>query len=347
MNTLRSLFVTGIIAVCLFFSPAAKAQQDTAIDYAALGVDTTALYDSLLNELRMLGLAGASKKSYFDVNVGMGNGTFALQNASFDVSTNHIFYNAGLGYYHKSGLSVSAGANFTNSNGSLSVYQQYISPAFDFRNKKVAAGISYFHYFNKKDVDFYISPLVNELYAYTVLKKSWLQPKLALDYAWGQYDELEGLKFIDTVRYRRFAPIVRYLSRQQRIANVSDFSIMFSVRHDFIHTSEKHPKLFFRYTPSLLVLGGTATYGSNTPLNSLNGPRMTNLTNVQYFQSLYGDAFTPPSTSFALQNFNITNAAMLGVGAFYIQGQLTLSYIIPKAQSRWNTFFNLTTGVSF
>lgn len=339
--------VAGLLVVALTVSPAANAQQDSAIDYAALGVDTTALYDSLLNELRMLGLAGASKKSYFDVNVGLGNGTFALQNASFEVNTNHIFYNAGMGYYHKSGLSVSAGANITSSNGSLSIYQMYLSPAFDFSNKNLAAGISYFHYFNKKDVDFYISPLVNELYAYTVLKKLWLQPKLALDYAWGQYDELAGLKFIDTVRYRRFAPIVRYLSRQQRIANVSDFSIMFSLRHDFIYTPPKHSKLFFRYTPSLLVLGGTASYGSNTPLNSLNGPRMTSLTNIKYFQQLYGSSFTPPSSNFAVQNFNITNTAMFGAGAWYIQGQMTFSYFIPKAQSRWNTLFNVTTGISF
>lgn len=337
------LIASALLAAALLLAPPSKAQCDSSAFYLAT-IDTTALYDSLLQELQMLGLAGKGPKSYFDINVGFGNGNFAWQNAALAQNTGQLFYTGGLGYYHKSGLSLSGGANLTNNNGKASIYQSYISPAYDFRNRKLATGISFYRYFNQQDLSFYLSPLVNELYSYFTLRNTWLQPKLAVDYAWGTYDELAGLQFIDTVRFRRFAPIVRYLSRQNRIANVSDLSLMFSLRHDFIATAKDGSDRFFRYSPSVLLLAGTATYGTNTPLNSLTGPRMTNLTNVRLFNELYGQAFTPPDQQFSLQNLNITNAAMLGIGKWYLQGQLVLSYLIPKAQSGWNVFFNLTTG---
>lgn len=342
MKKLVSIFLLGAY---LAGSPLARS-QDTSFSQLLSGIDTTAMYDSLLQELRMLGLTGAGAKSFFDVNVGLGNGSFALQNGTVDVKTNHIFYNTGFGYYHKSGLSVSGGINVTNDSGSLTLYQGYVSPSFDYQSKNVAFGLSYFHYFNKQDLSFYVSPLVNELYTYVVLKKGWLVPKLAFDYGWGTYDQLDNLKYIDTVRFRRFAPIVRYLSKQESTANVHDFSVMLSVRHDFTSKSAGSSSHYFRYTPSLLLLAGTSTYGTNTPLGSLNGPRMSNLTNVQLFKELYGTAFTPPEDEFAFQNFNISQSAMYTMGKWYLQALLTFSYIIPKAQSRWNTYFNITTGIS-
>lgn len=335
-----------LFSVAVFASCSSAKGQDTSFSQLLGGIDTTALYDSLLQELRMLGLTGAGPKSFFDVNVGLGNGSFALQNANFDVKTNHIFYNAGIGYYHKSGFSLSGGMNVTNDSGSLTLYQGYVSPAFDYQSKTVAVGLSYFHYFNKENLSFYISPLVNELYSYIVYKKGWLVPKLAFDYAWGTYNQMDNLKYIDTVRFRRFAPIVRYLSKQESSANVNDFSVMLSVRHDFTARSKQASSHYFRYTPSLLLLAGTSTYGTNTPLGSLNGPRMANLTNVQLFRDLYGSSFAPVKNDFAFQNFNITQSAMYTVGKWYLQGLLTFSYIIPKEQSKWNTFFNLTTGIS-
>jgi hypothetical protein len=294
----------------------------------------------------MLGLAGVEPKSFFDVNLGLGNGTFALQNRNFEVKTNHIFYNAGLGYYHKSGFSLSGGLNVTNDSGNLILFQGHISPAFDLQTKSLAFGISYFHYFNRKNLSFYISPLVNEFFTYVVFKKGWLVPKLAFDYAWGTYDQLDNLKYIDTVRFRRFAPIVRYLSKQESNAAVHDFSVMLSVRHDFTTRLGGSSVQFFRYTPSLLLLAGTSTYGTNTPLGSLNGPRMSTLANVQLFQDLYGNAFEPVKNDFAFQHFNISQTVMYTVGKWYLQGMLNCSYIIPKEQSKWNVFFNVSTGIS-
>jgi hypothetical protein len=70
------------------------------------------------------------------------------------------------------------------------------------------------------------------------------------------------------------------------------------------------------------------------------------MTIVQLFTELYGSAFAPVEDAFALQSFNISQMAMYGVGKWYVQGMLTLSYFVPKEQSKWNAFFNVTTGIS-
>ncbi len=342
---MKKLLHYSFLLGLLVQAPAAKAQDTSQAQWLA-AIDTTALYDSLLQELRLLGLTGPRPKSFFDVNVGVGNGSFALQNASFDVETDHLFYMTGFGYYHKSGLSLSGGLNLTGETGKASLFQGFVAPAYDYQSKSIATGISYFHYFNKKDVSFYVSPLVNELYSYLVFKKGWLVPKLAFDYGWGTYNQLDNLKLVDTVRYRRFAPIVRYLSKQEGTARINDFSVMFSVRHDFIWRPTGTKAQYFKYTPSIMLLAGTARYGTNTPLASLSGPRMANMTIVQLFTELYGSAFAPVEDAFALQSFNISQMAMYGVGKWYVQGMLTLSYFVPKEQSKWNAFFNVTTGIS-
>jgi hypothetical protein len=339
-----SIAVFVCLVLLLAITPLRAQEADSLASWKA-EVDTLALYDSLLNELQLLGLVGGGSRSVLDVNLGMGNGSFALQNSKYGANSAQFFYTAGLGYYHKSGLSLSGGLNVTSDSNVLKVYQGYVSPAYDFSSSSVAAGVSYYKYFNASNTGFYISPLVNEVYAYFTYRKSWLQPKIAFDYGWGTYNELANLQFIDTVRFRRLARLVRYLSQQDASAPVSDFSIIASVRHDFLFLSKKNEKNFFRYAPGLQVMAGTATYGTNTPLNSLNGPRLANLAEVRFFQENFAAAFAPPEQSFAFQNINLSQMAMYGIGKWYLQGQLVLSYILPKESAGWRLFFNVTTGI--
>ncbi len=343
-------FTTILLVTLVLCAPKPLAAQDSTwskVDTSILNtIDTTALYDSIMNELRMLGLVDYQRKSMVDFNVGIANGSFALQNKNYEVSTNHVFLNTGIGYYHKSGLSLIGGANFTNDQNRFTMYQAFVAPGYDFQNKSVAAGISYFHYFNKKDLSFYVSPLVNEFYTYFVYKKWWLQPKVAFDYGWGTYDQLAFIKTIDTVRYRRFAPIVRYLSKQDGTSQVDDISAIFTLRHDFVFSAKTNHKVVFRYTPSVTLLAGTSRYGTNTPLNAVNAPRMANITAVKLFKEMYSPAFAPPPAKFEAQNFTITNYGIMHAGKFYVQGQMMFSYIIPKSHSKWNFYYNIGCGIN-
>lgn len=342
MRLKPQLFLTLIV---LAFAGNVKA-QDTTLTQVMTGIDTTAFYDSIMAELRALGLVGGERRSFLNVNASIGNGSFALQNNNFKVRTDHVFYNTGIGYYHKSGLSFSSGFNFTNDQGTFKLFQVFLAPSYDYQNKNVALGITGFKYFNQKNLSFYVSPLVNELYTYVVVKKWWLQPKLALDYAWGTYDELAGIKSIDTMRYRRFAPIVRYLSKQNSMAAVSDFSLILTLRHDFVVMPKAYSRRFFRYTPAVTLLAGTSTYGTNTPMNSLSGPRLATNPTVQLFRSIYESSLQPLESKFRFQNFNITQSAAYYFNKMYVQGQLVFSYIMPAAQSKWNVFYNIGAGIN-
>ena len=336
-----------LLALCSLLARAPLHAQDTSSVLSdAVGIDTTAFYDSILHELRTLGLLGNGRRSFVDVNAGLGNGSFALQNQGTEVQTGHLFFNTGVGYYHKSGLSLSSGFNFTSDQGRFTLYQAYVSPSYDYQSHSVAFGFSAYRYFNQPDLSFYVSPLVNELYGYVAYRKWWLQPKLAIDYGWGKYDELEALQFIDTNRYRRFAPVVRYLSRQERMATVSDFSLLLTLRHDFLTSSRRHHLHTFRYTPSITVLAGTSQYGTNTPLSSLSGPRLAANTSVQLFRQWYETALTPPPASFQLQNINISQSAAAYLGKLYLQAQLVFSYTLPAERSGWTVFYNLGTGIN-
>jgi hypothetical protein len=309
-------------------------------------IDTTALYDSILAELKLLGIGVKSKKSFFDVNAGVGNGTFSLLNQSVVVQTDHLFYNSGVGYYHKSGLALTSGFNFTNEQGRMILFQSYISPGYDYSSKNISFGVSGFHYFNRENLSFYVSPLVNELFGYVVYKKWWLQPKFSVSYGWGKYDELSALRLVDTLRYPRLARLVRELSKQQRYANIQDVATIFTLRHDFIANGGKKNNNWWRYTPSLTFLLGTAVYGTNTPLNSLNSPRLSTLSATQLFRNLYEDAFKPPPARFALQTFNFSHYLSYNFGRYYAHAQLSLSYFFPKEQSGWNAFYNVGMGIT-
>jgi hypothetical protein len=95
------------------------------------------------------------------------------------------------------------------------------------------------------------------------------------------------------------------------------------------------------------MVSGTSNYGTNLPLNSLNGPRISSFNEVRLFQELYGNAFTPPESTFEVQNLNFSTQASYHHKHFYVQGQIYFSYTVPAAYSGWHCFYNLSTGLSF
>lgn len=338
--------ILPFLGLCLCFLYPQKAVAQDSAAYWLNTIDTAALYDSLLQELRTLGLVKKQGGSFFDVNAGISNGSFALRNSAAGSATSTVFGNMGMGYYHRSGFSLSAGINTSSGNGTFQVFQGYLSPAFDWRKKTFSTGISYYRYFNRDNLNFYLSPLVHEIYGYFLWKKSWLQPKLALDYGFGTTEQVQGLTSIDTIRNKRLASFVRNLSARPRLSRVSDFSIQASVRHDFISLNKKHRTRFFRYTPGLMLLLGTGTYGTNAPMGSLNGPLFENMTGSRVLHELNKNPFLEQEVSIGLQNLSLMQVAAYHAGAFYVQGQLNFTYLFPKAQSGWRGYFNLTAGLT-
>ena len=267
---MKNRFSGILVTVCLIcLAPFSAMAQETE-DWIR---DSTAMYDSLLTELMMLGLLEKPYQSFFDVNAGLGNGAYALQSKNGATASNTLLYNAGAGYYHKSGFSVSGGVNMGNDGVKTGIMQGFVSPAFDVYGDKVRAGINFFRYFNNPETEMYLSPLVNEFYGYFEYKKWYLQPKLAVDYGWGTMEGLETITRLDTVRQNRRNVVVRRISEEIKTVSFPwDLSFIFTLKHDYYpHLGKKR----MLYTPAISVVAGTGRYGTNLAVNSI-GNRLFN-----------------------------------------------------------------------
>ncbi len=327
----------------LLFSPVVTFSQNP--DFT--NIDTTAVYDSLIQELLMLGMLEKPQHSFFDLNTGLGNGTYALQSKTGMVNQHSLFFNAGAGYYHKSGFSLSGGMNAGHDGSKTRIMQGYISPSFDHYGDKVKTGLSFFRYFNNKNTEMYLSPLVNEFYGYVQYNRWYLMPKLAVDYAWGSVEELQQIARLDTVqqgRGRGRGAIVRRVT--QEISTVSypfDVSLIFSLKHDYYPRIAKKAIL---YSPSVSVIAGTGRYGSNLAVNSI-GNRLYNTgqSGSSLLQSPEGSS-TTATNDFMLTNLNLVQNVQASFGKTYGYAQLLISYNMPEVYRGWSTFFALGAGIT-
>jgi hypothetical protein len=216
---------------------------------------------------------------------------------------------------------------------------------YDLQRSKWGAGVSYYRYFNKDSLDFYTSPLVNELYAYAAYRKGWLQPKLALDYGWGSYSELVDLG-LDSATIRRLRQRFPNMPLPKRFATtetkVNDFSIIASIRHPFRKKEVFGKSDWFVFTPTLMLVAGTSNFGTNLPLNTAGSYTIRQATMNSYLQSLYQTEY---SSGFRLQSFNTLLAADYYLGKFYVGATCMIMYTIPAELSRWNVIGNLNVGI--
>ncbi len=85
-------------------------------------------------------------ESYVDISIGIGNRLFSVKNNSVNSTqalTNKIYYTPSVAYRHKSGLSIAVMPFITTGSGSLKIYQTGLTPAYDYADEKISAGLSY------------------------------------------------------------------------------------------------------------------------------------------------------------------------------------------------------------
>jgi hypothetical protein len=220
--------------------------SDTTFDdYDDLFQDFDAFMDSIL-----------SPHNYFlgSLSVGKRYFNFETKGSSTIESSQKLTYSPTLGYFHKSGFGFTTTAYAVNENNNFNFYQFSLIPSFDYlQNRDFATGISFTRHFTKDSLSFYTSPLKNELYTYFTYRKLWIRPTVALSYGWGSrsdYQEREDLIQSLRLRPRGFT----YINTKE---SISDFSVMFSVRHDFywldVFTYNDH----IRFTPQIAFTSGT------------------------------------------------------------------------------------------
>jgi len=338
-----------IISVGILFSLAGYSQTSPTDSIPQLGVenlavDTSLDYEDMMSDLGNFLDSLLSPRSYFLVSASASRGYFNYKNnAGTKIETKaQLILSPVIGYYHKSGPGLTIAGNGTNTGQRFSLYQYIITPSFDFiQSRKLVGGISYTHYFNKDSVDFYLTPLQNEVNAYFLYRKSWLQPGLSVTFGWGNSEDVKKYdKYIRLLRLRRRVLLTFTTNTQE---SISDFSVNASLRHTFYWLALSKHMDYIKFTPMLVLSTGTQKYGFNqtttaAPRSILKTASIDvirkneNLDNTTKYQPLSLTLYLRPEYS---------------IGKFFIQPQFLLDYYFPATDKKFTAVASLNAGFMF
>ena len=305
-------------------------------------IDTNLNYDELMNELDLFLDSLLKPKSFFLANFSLGSNYFNYwrRNLTQLESTKRGIFSTILGYYHKSGLGLTVSGNVTDDEEKLNLYQFSISPSFDFiTNIDWTAGISYTRYITKDSLNFYTSPLQNELNAYFVWRRSWIQPGIALSYGSGSRSAYkERQKFVEYLRRRRRGYIVDVSNSNETVA---DFLVTGFARHSFYWMHVINNKDHIKLTPQLSFSAGSQKFG----FNSTNGLYSVNRRNAATLLYNTGDISIDDKMEFQPISLTMHLRPEYSIGKFFIQPQFILDYYFPS--ETLTPLFYLNAGIVF
>ena len=291
----------------------------------------------ILSELMKLLDEGDKPVSFAFANVGIGNRIFSVKNNAlnaFQGAASAVIYSPSVGYFHKTGLSLTAGANLLNDGGGLGVNQYSLSPSFDLTgNKDIAFGISYAHYFVKDKYSTFSSPIQNDFYTAFIYKKTWLRPGIALGYATGEYKEA---KYKDTV----VAGIRRQLYDSINY-KLNIFSFLLTASHEFTWYNILSKSDGLTFTPTLMANAGSG----NTSIS-----HNTNATILFNFLNKRGRIPKIQKSKFELQSIGLNMDLGYSIGNFSFGPQLYIDYYLPAIDpetKRFTPVFTFNIGCYF
>lgn len=330
------------ILVLLVFTVAMQpgfSQKGGKLDSLFIKGDTTAILDSLLKDFDLYLDSLVGHKSFFTINTAVGTGFFSFNDKNtVTINTEKkLIFSPSVGYYHKSGLGISATGYALLSKG-MNFYQYSFSPSFDVIKKKFSTGIAYTRYLTKDSLDFYTTPIQNEVFAYFSYKKLWVRPTLSLSYGWGSKEEYEKREIDRRLRLLRD----RYYVNIKNVTSIRDFSATISVRKDIDWYSVLQKADNITLTPIVMLNAGTQNYGFNTSYSYNFSPVRAN--------SLPSNSEISDNTQFALQSACFALRGSYLKGRFLLQSQVLFDYFLQDlddAASKLSTVYSITAGISF
>jgi hypothetical protein len=299
-------------------------------------IDSLLSDEALLADLRSLLDSMGIRKSFFSVDLGVGNRLFSLRNNSFNaqqIAENRVSFTPSVSYYHKSGLGISATAFMSAFDGQASFYQYAFSPSYDYlNNRKVAFGVSYAYYLTRDDLSFYATPFRHELYGYVRGRKGWLRPGFNAGWASGSYQEISRL---DTVVFG----IPRRITDTSTV-NLTDLAFGFSASHhiDFDDIFKKGDGLTI--IPTAMLTLGAQTYDLQSKTTIISGSRLRNFTRRYNTTDFENTGLRFQSISFSLNASYFLDKLSLSGGYF-------LNYFIPDTDRKFTHVFSVSAGLTF
>jgi len=336
MQKRASILLVAIILCLSAFSQTGK------IDSLFNSRDTTAVIDSLMKDFDQFLDSLAMPKSFFNVSLGAGTGFFSFENKSSFVTTTvkKLIISPSVGYFHKSGFGLSATAFTINDNTGFNFYQFAFSPSYDLIRKKFSTGISYTRYINKDSLEFYTTPIQNEIFAYFTYKKLWVRPTINFSFGWGSKASYEKQKLVRLSRLLSAGN--RYYITVKNTESVQDFSMTFSLRKNFDWYNVLGKGDNVTVSPAILLNAGTQTFGFNTSYSYNFSAIRAN--------SLPSNSDISDNTQFALQSISFALRGSYLKGKFLIQPQVLFDYSLVNYQDElrnFNTVFFVTVRYSF
>jgi len=303
--------------------------------------------DELLNDFDLFLDSMLTPRSCVLLNLSMTQGYFSFTNKNNVLikEARKSIWSPTFGYYDKGGLGITLASYAIYDSGTRYVYQGSLTPSYDYlQNRKLATGISFTRYFTRNSLPFYTSPLQNELTGYFLWRKSWLQPGIAANYGWGSRTEFKKRE----ITYRklvataandgtiRILDTISILTKNRE--SIIDFSLMFSLRHDFYWLEIFSKKDHIRFSPLLAVCAGTQKFGfnqSNTAFGNLRAATYYTSRSVSLQQK------------FQLLSSTLYLRGEYFFGKFFIQPQVLFDYYFPGENSNITTLFSINAGFLF
>ncbi len=281
-------------------------------------------------------------QSYFRVNVGIGNRLFSGNNKAvqnLDTKMKFVF-TPSAGYFHKSGLSLSAAGYLLNENSTFNFYQYALSPSYAYsKGKVVNALISYIHYFKESRYNASASPFNDEIYASLVFKKPYIKPGISAGYSSGNYSEIINID--TTVIILNRPTLIKFVDTAT--TQISSFSLAASIEHDFTFYRIFSKKDGLRFTPQLSAIAGINKYSishkRSTQLYNLYTKRK--LKRLRRFQSA-------SDGNFEIQSLGLDLDLNYSIGKFYLEPEVYLDYYLPKTEGKaFSQVYNFNIGITF
>lgn len=308
-----------------------------------LSVSDRKMLDSMFRNDEFFKLLKDGNRSYFDINIGLGNGVFSQRNNNLNTSqseTQKVFFTPSVSYYHKSGAALTLNGNLMNDQGRMRMYQYSINPSYTYDDRNFTAQLSYTWYVKGKDVSLNPSPFQNDFYLAGVYKRTWIEPGIMAGYSTGRSKE-----YFDTSFWFNppapFPPRIVHI-RDTILTKVKGFTLSLTASHEWDFEKLLSSKDALSLHPTLLLNAGSQKWTiSHSSSLSRRRPIVQDA-----LKDRYGDGTS--TESFNLQSIAFSGEMTYYFGKFYLQPQVYLDYYLPSTTAkRLTTLYAILLGFSF
>lgn len=289
-------------------------------------------------------LKDSEDKSSLKVGFGIGNKIFSTHNNTLNAqqSGNSLIFTPSIGYFHKSGLSISATGYILSSTVNNGLLQYAINPAYDYYDDHISVSLSFTHYITTNEYNTSLTPIQNDLYGSIKTKKGWVRPGVEMGYASGSFKEIVH---VDTT-LKNNGVLTNYNFIDTSTIKQSSFSFSPTLEHSFLTQNVFTEKDLFSFTPKVMVNFGS---GNQKVIRTTSGNFSTLVNHRRgvkrkFRQTNQGNY----KEKFELQSLGLNFEGDYSIGKFEMEPNIYFDYYLPKTQGkRLSTIISINFTYSF